>query len=100
VGDQLIVVGFHHSGASLVCRLLERAGLFLGYELFGFELNPALPWARVGGGGEVGGVTDPTVTARTSTRRPISGRKLIDRIEATRQTLEQLGKQSERTRKK
>jgi hypothetical protein len=35
----LIVAGFHRSGTSLVSRLLERAGLFLGYELLG-----ATPW--------------------------------------------------------
>jgi hypothetical protein len=33
----LIVAGFHRSGTSLVCQLLDRAGLFLGYELVGFE---------------------------------------------------------------
>ncbi|MGH3086625.1 MAG: hypothetical protein ACRDSJ_04825 [Rubrobacteraceae bacterium] len=32
---QLIVAGFHRSGTSLVCQLLGRAGLFLGYELLG-----------------------------------------------------------------
>ncbi len=32
---QLIVAGFHRSGTSLVCQLLHRAGLFLGYELLG-----------------------------------------------------------------
>jgi len=30
---QLIVAGFHRSGTSLVCQLLHRAGLFLGYDL-------------------------------------------------------------------
>jgi hypothetical protein len=35
VGDQLIVAGFHRSGTSLVCQLLHRAGLFLGYDLLG-----------------------------------------------------------------
>jgi hypothetical protein len=32
---QLIVAGFHRSGTSLVCQLLHRAGLFLGYDLLG-----------------------------------------------------------------
>ena len=32
---QLIVAGFHRSGTSLVCQLLNRAGLFLGYDLLG-----------------------------------------------------------------
>jgi hypothetical protein len=31
----LIVAGFHRSGTSLVCQLLHRAGLFLGYDLMG-----------------------------------------------------------------
>ncbi len=35
MSDQLIVAGFHRSGTSLVCRLLHRAGLFLGYDLMG-----------------------------------------------------------------
>jgi len=35
LSDQLIVAGFHRSGTSLVCRLLHRAGLFLGYDLMG-----------------------------------------------------------------
>jgi hypothetical protein len=35
LGDQLIVAGFHRSGTSLVCQLLHRAGLFLGYNLLG-----------------------------------------------------------------
>src|SRR5918998_154478 len=35
VSDQLIVAGFHRSGTSLVCQLLHRAGLFLGYEMLG-----------------------------------------------------------------
>ena len=35
MGDQLIVAGFHRSGTSLVCQLLHRAGLFLGYDLLG-----------------------------------------------------------------
>ena len=33
MSDQLIVAGFHRSGTSLVCQLLHRAGLFLGYDL-------------------------------------------------------------------
>ena len=37
MSEQLIVAGFHRSGTSLVCQLLHRAGLFLGYDL----LKPA-----------------------------------------------------------
>ncbi len=33
MNNQLIVAGFHRSGTSLVCQLLHRAGLFLGYDL-------------------------------------------------------------------
>ncbi len=33
MSEQLIVAGFHRSGTSLVCQLLHRAGLFLGYDL-------------------------------------------------------------------
>ncbi len=33
MSNQLIVAGFHRSGTSLVCQLLHRAGLFLGYDL-------------------------------------------------------------------
>jgi len=29
------MAGFHRSGTSLVCRLLDHVGLFLGYELIG-----------------------------------------------------------------
>ncbi len=35
MSNQLIVAGFHRSGTSLVCQLLHRAGLFLGYDLLG-----------------------------------------------------------------
>ena len=35
MSNQLIVAGFHRSGTSLVCQLLRRAGLFLGYDLLG-----------------------------------------------------------------
>ena len=35
MNSQLIVAGFHRSGTSLVCQLLHRAGLFLGYDLMG-----------------------------------------------------------------
>ncbi len=35
MSSQLIVAGFHRSGTSLVCQLLHRAGLFLGYDLMG-----------------------------------------------------------------
>lgn len=34
MSQQLIVAGFHRSGTSLVCQLLNQAGLFLGYDLF------------------------------------------------------------------
>ncbi len=44
VSEQLIVAGFHRSGTSLVCRLLDRAGLFLGYELVG--ANPSNPYGH------------------------------------------------------
>ena len=35
LSNQLIVAGFHRSGTSLVCQLLHRGGLFLGYDLMG-----------------------------------------------------------------
>jgi hypothetical protein len=35
----LIVAGFHRSGTSLVCQLLNRAGLFLGYEMLGAKFS-------------------------------------------------------------
>jgi hypothetical protein len=35
MSEHLIVAGFHRSGTSLVCQLLHRAGLFLGYDLMG-----------------------------------------------------------------
>ena len=35
MSERLIVAGFHRSGTSLVCQLLHRAGLFLGYDLMG-----------------------------------------------------------------
>ena len=35
MSKQLLVAGFHRSGTSLVCQLLHRAGLFLGYDLLG-----------------------------------------------------------------
>ena len=38
-GKQLIVAGFHRSGTSLVCQLLHRAGLFLGYDLLGSKFS-------------------------------------------------------------
>lgn len=44
MSDQLIVAGFHRSGTSLICRLLDRAGLFLGYELLG--ANPSNPYGH------------------------------------------------------
>lgn len=41
MGDQLIVAGFHRSGTSLVGQILNRAGLFLGYEMLGaHRTNP------------------------------------------------------------
>jgi hypothetical protein len=39
LSDQLIVAGFHRSGTSLVCQLLHRAGLFLGYNLMGASFS-------------------------------------------------------------
>lgn len=33
MSEQLIIAGFHRSGTSATAQLLERAGLFLGYEL-------------------------------------------------------------------
>lgn len=39
VSDRLIVAGFHRSGTSLVCQLLHRAGLFLGYDLLGAKFS-------------------------------------------------------------
>jgi hypothetical protein len=39
MSDQLIVAGFHRSGTSLVCQLLHRAGLFLGYDLMGASFS-------------------------------------------------------------
>jgi hypothetical protein len=35
LSDQLIVAGFHRSGTSLLCQVLHRGGLFLGYDLMG-----------------------------------------------------------------
>lgn len=35
MSEHLIVAGFHRGGTSLVCQVLKRAGLFLGYELLG-----------------------------------------------------------------
>ena len=66
VSDQLIVAGFHRSGTSLVCQLLDRAGLFLGYELLG--TNPLNLYGRGLGFDEVptSEVFDPTVTDRRS----------------------------------
>jgi hypothetical protein len=39
VSDQLIVAGFHRSGTSLVCQLLQSAGLFFGYDLLGANFS-------------------------------------------------------------
>lgn len=37
----MIVAGFHRSGTSLVCQLLQSAGLFLGYDLLGATFSNA-----------------------------------------------------------
>ncbi len=42
-------------------------------------------------------VIDPAVTERRSGKQPISDRRLIDRVDATWQALEQLGEQTKRT---
>lgn len=42
MSEQLIVAGFHRSGTSLVCQLLQRAGLFLGYDLLGANFSNPL----------------------------------------------------------
>lgn len=39
VSEQLIVAGFHRSGTSFVCQLLQRAGVFLGYDLLGANFS-------------------------------------------------------------
>ena len=95
-----MVAGFYRSGTSLVCRLLDRVGLFLGYELVGFE--PLDPRCQSPGLDEVqtSEVFDSTVTDRRSGKQPISNRGLIDRIDATWQALEQPGKHTERMMKR
>ena len=44
MSDQLIIAGFHRSGTSATARLLNRAGLFLGYELL--EALPSNPYGH------------------------------------------------------
>lgn len=44
MGRQLLVVGFHRSGTSLVGQLLHRAGLFLGDDLMGAK--PSNPYGH------------------------------------------------------
>jgi len=44
LSDQLIIAGFHRSGTSAAARLLQRAGLFLGYELL--EALPSNPYGH------------------------------------------------------
>jgi hypothetical protein len=44
LSDQLIIAGFHRSGTSATARLLQRAGLFLGYELL--EALPSNPYGH------------------------------------------------------
>lgn len=44
LSDQLIIAGFHRSGTSATAQLLQRAGLFLGYELL--EALPSNPYGH------------------------------------------------------
>lgn len=44
MSEQLIIAGFHRSGTSATARLLQRAGLFLGYELL--EALPSNPYGH------------------------------------------------------
>jgi hypothetical protein len=44
VSEQLIIAGFHRSGTSATAQLLQRAGLFLGYELL--EALPSNPYGH------------------------------------------------------
>ena len=44
MSDQLIIAGFHRSGTSATAQLLNRAGLFLGYELL--EALPSNPYGH------------------------------------------------------
>ena len=44
MSDQLIIAGFHRSGTSATAQLLQRAGLFLGYELL--EALPSNPYGH------------------------------------------------------
>ena len=44
MSEQLIIAGFHRSGTSATAQLLQRAGLFLGYELL--EALPSNPYGH------------------------------------------------------
>lgn len=44
MSEQLIIAGFHRSGTSATAQLLQRAGLFLGYELL--EPLPSNPYGH------------------------------------------------------
>ena len=44
MSQQLIIAGFHRSGTSATAQLMQRAGLFLGYELL--EANPSNPYGH------------------------------------------------------
>lgn len=44
MSEQLIIAGFHRSGTSLTAQLLQRAGLFIGYELLG--ARPSNPYGH------------------------------------------------------
>jgi hypothetical protein len=44
VSEQLIIAGFHRSGTSATAQLLQRAGLFLGYELL--DALPTNPYGH------------------------------------------------------
>ena len=44
MSDQLIIAGFHRSGTSATAQILNRAGLFLGYELL--EALPSNPYGH------------------------------------------------------
>lgn len=44
VSEQLVIAGFHRSGTSATAQLLQRAGLFLGYELL--DALPSNPYGH------------------------------------------------------
>ena len=44
MSEQLIIAGFHRSGTSATAQLLQRAGLFLGYELL--DALPSNPYGH------------------------------------------------------